>query len=57
MWFHFQKTKYVYDSEEKKRFLPVQFPVDWSMRQYMDWRGYQEEDDLKAAEKKFGKNM
>ncbi|CAH1786419.1 unnamed protein product [Owenia fusiformis] len=56
IWFIFQKTKYVYDSEEKKQFRPIQFPVNNSMREYMDWKGYQEEVELKIAEQKYGKN-
>ncbi len=48
--------KYVYDSEEKKQFLPVQFPVDWTFKQYMEWKGYQEEELIKQAEKIYGKN-
>ena len=55
IWFVFQKTKYLYDSEEKKRFQPVAFPVDLTIRQYMECKGYQE-DDLKVAEDKYGKN-
>lgn len=56
VWFVFQKMKYIYDAEEKKQFLPVYFPVDLTFKQYMDWRGYQEDDELGAAEKKYGKN-
>ncbi|GFO46819.1 cation-transporting ATPase, partial [Plakobranchus ocellatus] len=56
LWFIFQKTKYVYDGDENRRFSPVVFPVDHSAREYMEWKGYQEEEDLKTAEKKFGKN-
>ena len=56
MWFIFQKTKYVYDGEKHKTFAPVEFPVDRSVREYMDWKGYQEEEELKAAQKKFDKN-
>ena len=56
MWFIFQKTKYVYDGEKHKTFAPVEFPVERSVREYMDWKGYQEEEELKAAQKKFDKN-
>ena len=48
--------KYVYDAEEKKRFESVQFPVDKTFKEYMEWKGYQEDTDLKHAEQKLGKN-
>lgn len=53
----YQKTRYVYDREEKKQFVSAQFPVNLSVNEYMDWKGYQEEEELKHAEKKYGKNM
>ncbi|XP_013409364.1 manganese-transporting ATPase 13A1 [Lingula anatina] len=56
IWFTFQKCKYVYDAEEKKQFLPVEFPIDYSIKTYMEWKGYQEESDIKQAERKYGKN-
>ncbi|GFS03079.1 cation-transporting ATPase, partial [Elysia marginata] len=56
MWFIFQKTKYVYDAEKYKNFAPVEFPIDRSVREYMEWKGYQEEEELKAALKKYDKN-
>ena len=56
IWFVFQKMTYTYDSEEKKTFLPVDFPCDLHLKSYMDWKGYEEEDQLKAAERKYGKN-
>lgn len=47
----------MYDREEKKQFVSAQFPVDFPVSHYMDWKGYQDEGDFKQAEKKFGKNM
>ncbi|KAJ8300410.1 hypothetical protein KUTeg_021929 [Tegillarca granosa] len=55
--FYFQKSKYIYDSEEKKQFLPLSLPVDNSIKYYMEWKGYQEDSDIKEAEEKFGKNL
>ena len=49
--------KYVYDAEEKKTFKPIMFPVDHSFKRYMEWKGYQDESDLKRAEQNYGKNM
>ncbi|BFZ20171.1 hypothetical protein BsWGS_23210 [Bradybaena similaris] len=56
LWFFFQKTKYLYDAQERKQFVSVSFPIDQSMQFYMECKGYQEEEDVAAAEKKFGKN-
>lgn len=54
--FEFQKIRYVYDSKEKKRFLQVGFPINFPMSHFQDWRGYQEEAQLRAAEKLYGTN-
>ncbi|XP_076436268.1 endoplasmic reticulum transmembrane helix translocase-like [Babylonia areolata] len=56
LWFLFQKTKYLYDREEKKQFTPLTFPINHSVQYYMDWKGYQDDSDVAAAEKKFGTN-
>lgn len=56
LWFIFQKTKYVYDGTEKKQFQPLTFPIDHSIHYYMDWKGYQDDTEVAAAEKKFGLN-
>lgn len=53
----FQKTRYKFDFEEKKKFVPLEFPVDLKIQTYMEWKGFQDESDIKAAEKKFGKNV
>ena len=52
----FQKMRYMYEGEEKKRFEMTRFPVDWTFGQYMQWKGYQEEEEVKVAERKYGKN-
>ncbi|KAG7259629.1 hypothetical protein CRUP_036753 [Coryphaenoides rupestris] len=54
--FEFQKIRYVFDSKEKKCFLPVAFPISHAMGYFQAWRGYQEEGDLRAAEKRYGTN-
>uniref|UniRef100_A0A671R4G3 Endoplasmic reticulum transmembrane helix translocase n=1 Tax=Sinocyclocheilus anshuiensis TaxID=1608454 RepID=A0A671R4G3_9TELE len=54
--FEFQKIHYVYESKEKKCFLPVAFPINFPMSHFQNWRGYQEEDQLQAAEKRYGTN-
>uniref|UniRef100_A0A671T4F2 Endoplasmic reticulum transmembrane helix translocase n=1 Tax=Sinocyclocheilus anshuiensis TaxID=1608454 RepID=A0A671T4F2_9TELE len=54
--FEFQKIRYVYDSKEKKCFLPVAFPINFPMSHFQNWKGYQEEDQLRAAEKCYGTN-
>ncbi|XP_065830275.1 endoplasmic reticulum transmembrane helix translocase-like isoform X2 [Oscarella lobularis] len=56
IWFEFQKMKYVYDAEEKKRFEPVDFPTRRTMREYVESRGYENDEQIEEASKKFGKN-
>ncbi|KPP72851.1 putative cation-transporting ATPase 13A1 [Scleropages formosus] len=54
--FEFQKIRYVFDGMERKRFMPVAFPISHPMRYFQMWRGYQEEAELRAAEKRYGTN-
>ncbi|XP_077476188.1 endoplasmic reticulum transmembrane helix translocase [Stigmatopora argus] len=54
--FEFQKLRYNFDHKEKKCFYPNVFPVENAMGYFQSWRGYQEEVDLKAAEKRYGTN-
>ncbi|KAJ1060764.1 hypothetical protein K5549_019347, partial [Capra hircus] len=54
--FEFQKIKYSYDALEKKRFLPVAFPVGNAFSFYQSNRGFQGDSEIRAAEKKFGSN-
>ncbi|KAK6631960.1 hypothetical protein RUM44_006990 [Polyplax serrata] len=56
VWFIFQKTKYVWDPE-KKTFRGIEFPVSNSFGKYMEWKGYQDDDALLAAEMEYGKNQ
>ncbi|MGH0126111.1 UNVERIFIED_CONTAM: hypothetical protein FKN15_037292 [Acipenser sinensis] len=54
--FEFQKLRYWYDGEERKRFVPVAFPVEQPFGFFHTWKGYQEESELRTAEKKYGMN-
>uniref|UniRef100_A0A2K6KDZ6 Endoplasmic reticulum transmembrane helix translocase n=1 Tax=Rhinopithecus bieti TaxID=61621 RepID=A0A2K6KDZ6_RHIBE len=54
--FEFQKIKYSYDALEKKQFVPVAFPVGNAFSYYQSNRGFQEDSEIRAAEKKFGSN-
>ncbi|XP_005991859.1 manganese-transporting ATPase 13A1 [Latimeria chalumnae] len=54
--FEFQKIKYCYDAQEKKQFVPVAFPVEYPLSHYQNSKGYQEEAEIKATEKKYGIN-
>lgn len=56
LWFYFQKTKYYYDSEEKKQFKSQDFPMDWSFEKYMGWKGYESDESIKEAEWTYGAN-
>ncbi|XP_069051808.1 endoplasmic reticulum transmembrane helix translocase isoform X1 [Lepisosteus oculatus] len=54
--FEFQKIRYVFAGGEKKRFAPVAFPTSQPLGFFQNWKGYQEETELRAAEKRFGSN-
>ncbi|KAK4879876.1 hypothetical protein RN001_008022 [Aquatica leii] len=54
-WFIFQKTKYIY-SYDKKVFQGLEFPIDKSYAEYVNWKGYQEDQDIQQAEELYGKN-
>ncbi|MCL4132490.1 UNVERIFIED_CONTAM: hypothetical protein GTU68_030593, partial [Idotea baltica] len=56
IWFTFQKAKYIWDGEERKTFVALEFPTDLFLRTYCECRGLREETDIEAAEKLFGKN-
>ncbi|XP_071487293.1 endoplasmic reticulum transmembrane helix translocase-like [Diadema antillarum] len=57
LWFMFQKTKYVYDAEEKKRFTALEFPINLPFKMYQSWKGYQEDSEVASAKKSFGDNQ
>jgi cation-transporting ATPase 13A1 len=54
--FVFQKLKYVYDGD-KKLFRGVEFPCDQSYGHYLDWKGYESDEEMEKAKKEFGNNM
>ncbi|NXN95682.1 AT131 ATPase, partial [Rhinopomastus cyanomelas] len=54
--FEFQKIKYCCELGGKKSFLPVAFPVEHPLGYYQSARGYQEDREIRAAEKKYGTN-
>ncbi|MED6269558.1 hypothetical protein CHARACLAT_000685 [Characodon lateralis] len=54
--FEFQKIRYIFDYGEKKCFFPVAFPINYPMGYFQSWRGYQEETELRVAEKRYGTN-
>ena len=56
LWFKFQKLKYIYDSQEKKVFLPVDFPINNTMEYYKNAKGYQDEAEITKFSTKYGKN-
>ncbi|KAJ8917451.1 hypothetical protein NQ315_005498 [Exocentrus adspersus] len=55
LWFIFQKTKYIWDSD-KKIFRDLEFPINNSFSEYMSCKGYQEDTDIQQAEELYGKN-
>ncbi|KAG7208082.1 hypothetical protein KM043_009657 [Ampulex compressa] len=54
-WFIFQKTKYHWDPDEQ-RFKCLEFPVNHSIKHYCNWKGYQNDQEVIAAEEQYGKN-
>ncbi|NWV78772.1 AT131 ATPase, partial [Dasyornis broadbenti] len=54
--FEFQKIKYSYEIHGKKQFLPVAFPVEHPLSFYQNARGYQEDKEIREAERKYGTN-
>ncbi|KYM97902.1 PREDICTED: manganese-transporting ATPase 13A1 [Cyphomyrmex costatus] len=54
-WFIFQKTKYYWDPD-KNSFRGLQFPIDYSVKYYSEWKGYLDQNEIKKAEEKYGKN-
>lgn len=56
IWFVFQKSKYVWEGEERKQFVALHFPVDRPLREYMEWKGYSSEDQLQRAQEVYGNN-
>lgn len=55
VWFIFQKSKYIYDWD-KKHFHTVEFPINKSYEEYMESKGFSDEEAIDLAEKEFGKN-
>ncbi|CAG9784593.1 unnamed protein product [Diatraea saccharalis] len=55
VWFIFQKSKYVYDWD-KKVFSTVNFPVNNTYEEYMESKGFSDDEAIDTAEKEYGKN-
>nr|CAG4646019.1 EOG090X00J5 [Macrothrix elegans] len=51
----FQKTKYIWNFSERC-FKSLAFPVNSLYSEYLEWKGYQTECEVKVAESRFGKN-
>lgn len=51
----FQKSKYVYDWD-KKSFNTVDFPINKPYEEYIEYKGYADDEAIEIAEKEFGKN-
>ena len=46
----------MFDHKEKKCFLPIAYPICQPMGHFQSCRGYQEETELRAAEKRYSTN-
>uniref|UniRef100_T1J7Q5 Cation-transporting ATPase n=1 Tax=Strigamia maritima TaxID=126957 RepID=T1J7Q5_STRMM len=56
IYFIFQKTKYIYSLEHNK-FQGVEFPINRSILEYLEWKGFESEADIGIASEKYGTNM
>lgn len=55
IWFLFQKSKYVYDWD-KKTFHTISFPTNKTFGEYVDSKGFIDDEHVSVAEKDYGKN-
>ncbi|KAL0848969.1 hypothetical protein ABMA28_013357 [Loxostege sticticalis] len=55
VWFIFQKSKYIYDWD-KKTFHTVEFPINKTYEEYMESKGFLDDESIDIAEKELGKN-
>ncbi|CAH2233997.1 jg9900 [Pararge aegeria aegeria] len=55
VWFIFQKSKYIYNWD-KKQFHTVEFPDNKTYEEYMESKGYADDESIEVAEKEYGKN-
>ncbi|VVC97264.1 unnamed protein product [Leptidea sinapis] len=55
VWFIFQKSKYIYDWD-KKIFHTIAFPITKVYDEYLESKGYTDDESILMAEKDFGKN-
>ena len=56
VWFMFQKTKYVWESMERKQFEAVHYPIDLPFRHYAEAKGIQSPELLELTRQKYGDN-
>lgn len=55
--FIFQRLKYTFENDDKNSIRAVKFPLNWSLQQYKDWRGYASEELLNTALEEYGDNQ
>lgn len=55
-YFYFQRLKYTFATDDKNSVHDVKFPIDWEVRKYVEWRGYEDPAELKVAEALYGLN-
>jgi len=56
LFFTFQKTKYVWEGEERKQFAALEYPVEKTFKEYMEWKGHSTEEQLSHAQQTYGNN-
>ncbi|CAH8529045.1 unnamed protein product [Dicrocoelium dendriticum] len=55
-FFHFQRLKYTFTTDDIDSVEGVNFPTNWKIQRYVDWRGHETGDKLAVAEFIFGLN-
>ena len=57
LWFQFQKLKYVFDGDDKKRFELIRFPDSLPFDEYAQSKGFADDAAVAQARDYYGKNL
>jgi hypothetical protein len=56
IWFYFQKTKYIYDQDERKTFKSIEFPINNTLKYYVETKGFHTDQQVNESTDIFGLN-
>ncbi|VEL25800.1 unnamed protein product [Protopolystoma xenopodis] len=54
-FFYFQRLKYFFLSDSKENLTPIQFPTNWKILEYLEWKGHNDAE-IEAALEKYDTN-